>query len=91
MLVDRFIKVSHLAIIILLIIILVKPIFEPEDSYASKPKTIEYKVIHNLPDLMNSKGEQFYKGTEEGLNKYGAEGWELIEHSNRGWAILIRR
>lgn len=89
MLLDRFTKVLLLAIVVLLAVIVMKPVFEPENSYAAKK--IEYKVVYGLPSVADMRGEPFFKGTENGLNKYGAEGWELVEYSNSGWAILIRR
>jgi hypothetical protein len=87
--VDRFTKALLLAIAILLLILVVKPVFESRDSYAEK--NVKYKVISDLPSIINGKTEQFLKGTEIGLNKYGAEGWELIYYDNEGWAILVKR
>jgi len=62
---------------------------DTRDSYAEK--NVKYKVISDLPSIINGKTEQFLKGTEIGLNKYGAEGWELIYYDNEGWAILVKR
>ena len=70
----------------LLTILLVKPVFEPRDSYAAKK--IEYKVV-NLPDILNSSKSPDTLFKE--LNKYGAEGWELVLYKDEGVSIFIRR
>jgi len=65
--IDRFTKACLLAIVILLSILFVKPMFEVRDSHAAK--TIKYLVIP-IPG-----------GTEpmqQTLDKYGADGWELV-------------
>jgi len=87
--VDRFTKALLLAIVILLSIVVVKPVFEARDSYAAK--NVKYKVISDLPSVANGRTEKYSKGTEIGLNKYGAEGWELIYYDNEGWAILVKK
>ena len=66
--IDRFTKACLLAIIILLTILVVKPVFEARDSYAGK--RVEYKVIvlpqENLPKW------------EQQLMQLGNDGWELV-------------
>lgn len=66
--IDRFIKASLLAVVILLTILVVKPLFEAGHSYATK--RVEYKVIA-LPGENLSKWEQQFM-------QLGNDGWELV-------------
>lgn len=85
--VDRFTKACLFAIVVLLTIFLVKPVFEPRDSYASK--NFKYKVTILQPTYDNPGA---FKKLEDELNKLGAEGWEVILYSEvKGETILIRR
>lgn len=81
--IDRFTRACLLAIIILLTIFVVRPVFEIKESYAAGG--VEYKVISDLPDAA-----RFFRETEKVLNQYAKQGWELVEYSNGGWAILKR-
>ncbi|MEK7698770.1 MAG: hypothetical protein AAB332_00050 [Planctomycetota bacterium] len=81
--IDRFTKACLFAMVVLLAILLVKPVFEPRDSYAGK--RIEYKAIA-LP------GEDLKKW-EEVLGQYGSDGWELVGFpmSNNPHIAVLKR
>lgn len=80
---DRFTKVLLVLIIILLTALLIKPIFTPMETYATK--VYQYKVVSGYE--YDTSGE-----LEDGLNKYTAEGWKLhsILPVRAGWIILER-
>jgi hypothetical protein len=66
--IDRFTKTLLLAIIVLLTILVVKPVFQASIIYGGKG--IEYRVIA-LPDADLGEWEKV-------LNQLGKDGWELI-------------
>ncbi|MBF0472459.1 MAG: hypothetical protein HQK91_12345 [Nitrospirae bacterium] len=70
---DRFTKACLLAIVLLLMIILVKPMFEPKDSFAAAKK-VQYEVIQKEWDK-----DEF----QIVLNKMANSGWELVSFTMR--------
>lgn len=69
---DKCTKVLLLAIVVLLTIIIVRPAFEPKNSYAAKG--VEYKVVPLAMDFTLREMEHLQKR----LNDFATEGWELI-------------
>ena len=69
--IDKFTKACLLAIVILLTILAVKPVFEARESYAAK--TVQYKVVY--------AGEG---SGEKTLNEQSKDGWELVQAVGRG-------
>ncbi|MBI3755337.1 MAG: DUF4177 domain-containing protein [Deltaproteobacteria bacterium] len=71
--IDKFTKACLLAIVILLTILVVKPVFEARESYAAK--TVQYEVVDSTlnPDNANKV-----------LNEQAKNGWELVAVSGDG-------
>jgi hypothetical protein len=82
--IDRFTKTCLLAIVVLLSIFVVKPVFEPRYSYAAK--SIEYKVIEFTHQAQPKEWETV-------LNQYGKDGWELAGFSpdNNPYRAVLKR
>jgi len=82
--IDRFTKACLLAIVVLLTILVVKPVFEPRDSYAAKK--VQYKVVF----LEEPSIERHW---EEKFQQYGNEGWELAGFalSNHPYIAILKK
>jgi hypothetical protein len=78
---DVFLRAILAAIALLLLVNLLSPsLLTPPPSYSAQGKVIEYKVSGVLgPDDL-----------EPTLNKYGKEGWELVQLTPTGQVILRR-
>lgn len=81
MVIDRFTKVLLLAIVVLLMVTLMKSVFEPQNSYAGK--TIKYLVV---PITGGGSAEK----AQEALDKYGADGWEFVAVA-RDYFLIFRK
>lgn len=88
--IDRFTKACLLAIVVLLTILLVKPVFEARDSYAAKK--VQYKVVF-LSEPRESGKKHDPQIWEVELQKYGSEGWELVGFapSNLPYIAVLKR
>ena len=82
--IDRFTKACLFAIVVLLTILVVKPVFEPRDSYAAK--RAEYKVIDFSYGSKAAEWEQIF-------NQYGKDGWELVGFAsdNNPYRAVLKR
>ena len=78
---DVFLRAVLVGIALLLIVNLLSPwLVTPPPSYSAQGNVIEYKVSGVLgPDDL-----------EPTLNKYGKEGWELVQLTPTGHLILRR-
>jgi Domain of unknown function (DUF4177) len=76
---DVFLRAVLAAIALLLIVNLLSPwLVTPPLSYGARGKVVEYKV----------SGIQGPDDLEPTLNKYGKEGWELVQFTPTGHLIL---
>ena len=82
--IDRFSKACLFAIVVLLTILIIKPMFEAKESYAAR--TVQYKVVF----LSEPKNE---KQWETEFLQYGNDGWELIGFamSNVPYIAVLKR
>lgn len=84
--IGRLTTACLLAVIVLVSVFLVRPLFEVRNGYAGK--SIDYKVI-TLHEPNNES--ELKRSWEEILKQYGKDGWELVGFAPSNHPYIAKR